>query len=227
MKTLVTVSALFVALLELNAFGGDVAPAVVKGETFEQVVLKLGEPKGKITGGRWTTYYYDRGTVDFLTGRVDRVLLITPEEAREKIAAREKEEEAMRQQAEAERVRVMTAGKAQLEKVLGDKAFAASPPAIQLAYWTDFQKQYPGIDVSAPIAEATKRLEVSKEENSKVSELVALNNRASEIESRFKQLDADYAASLANWKRTEIDQERAKLTEELAGIRGRLAEMLK
>lgn len=227
MKALAAVSALFIVLYGGGAVGTEAAPVVEKGDTFEQVVLKLGEPKGRITGGRWTTYYYDRGTVDFLTGRVDRAFLITPEEAREKIAVREKEEEAMRQQAEAERVRLLTAGKAQLEKVLGDKAFAASPPAIQLAYWADFQKQYPGIDVSAPIAEATKRLEVSKEENGKVSELVAMNNRAAEIEARFKQLDADYAASLANWKRTEIDQERAKLSDELAGIKTRLAEMLK
>jgi len=35
-------------------------------------------------------------------------------------------------------------------------------------------------------------------------------------------LDADYAASLANWKRNEIDVERAKLKQELADDLSRL-----
>jgi hypothetical protein len=200
---------------------------VVKGETFEQVVQKLGVPKGQVKGGRRTTYYYDRGTVDFLTGRVERVFLITAQEAKEKIAAREKAEETRRQQAEAERVRIMTAGKAQREKMLGDKVFMASSPVAQLAYWEDFKKQYPGVDVGAPLAEAKKLMDSAKGKEEQAEDFISLNRRATEIEGRFKQLDLDYAASLAHWKRTEIDQERARLTEELAGIKARVAEMLK
>lgn len=209
------------------AFGAEAQVGVSKGDTLEQVIQKLGAPKGRVTGGRRTTYYYDRGTVDFLTGRVERAFLVTSQEAKEKIEAREKAEEAMRLQAEAERVRLLAAGKAQLEKVLADKAFAASPPAVRVAYWVDFQKQYPGVDVTARIAEANKGREAAQGETGGVKELLALNSRAAEIESRFKQLDEDYAASLANWKRTEIDQERAKLTEELNGLKARVAEMLK
>jgi ABC-type uncharacterized transport system YnjBCD substrate-binding protein len=111
--------------------------------------------------------------------------------------------------------------------MLGDKAFTNSPPGVQLAYWEDFQKQYPGIDVSAPVAKAKTALDAATQENGQVKELLALNTRAAEIEKRFNQLDQDYAASLANWKRTEIDEERAQLTRERNGITDRVAQLLK
>lgn len=221
------VIALLVVLLLPRVCVADSSPVAVKGDSFEQVIQKLGPPKGQVKGGARTTYYYDRGTVDFMTGRVTRAFLVTPEEAKEKIAAREKAEADMRKQAEAERIRVAAAGKAQREKMLGDKAFTNSPPGVQLAYWEDFQKQYPGVDVSVPVSKAKKDLEVATQENGQVKELLALNTRAAEIEKRFNQLDQDYAASLANWKRTEIDEERAKLTQELNGVTDRVAQMLK
>ncbi len=222
-----TVIALLTLCFPLWVSGADAESGVAKGDTYEQVIQKLGSPKGQVKGGTRTTFYYDRGTVDFRAGRVERVFLVTDQEAKEKIAAREKAEADMRQHAEEERARLKLAGKAQLDKILADKTFSASPPAVQLAYWADFQKQYPEVDVSAPMAEAKKNMESAQKEKGQVEELLALNNRASEIEARFKQLDEDYAASLANWKRTEIDQERAKLTEELATLKARVAEMLK
>lgn len=227
MKTVYSGIVLLVACWGHLAFGAEASPAVVKGDTFEQVVLKLGEPKGKVMAGRRATYYYDRGTVDFLAGRVERAFLVTAQEAAEKIAAREKAEAAMQQQAEAERIRLANEGKAQREKLLADKSYAALPPAGKLALWDDFQKKYPGIDVSTQIAEANKGIEAAKTESDRVAELLALNSRAAAIDARFKQLDDDYAASLANWKRNEIDAERAKLTAELADIKTRVAEMLK
>lgn len=219
--------ALLMVLLPACVFGADLSAVAVKGDTAEQVIQKLGPPKGQVKGGLRTTYYYDRGTVDFVTGRVTRAFLVTAEEAKEKIAAREKEEEEMRNRAAAERERVAAAGQAQREKMLADKAFTSSPPATRLAYWEDFQKQYPGIDISAPVSKAKTELEVVTQENGQVKELLALNTRAAEIEARFKQLDQDYATSLANWKRTEIDQERVKLTEEVGAIKARVAQMLK
>ena len=227
MNSVASVLALSAVLLLTDAFGADSSPVAVKGDSFEQVIQKLGPPKGQVKGGQRTTYYYDRGTVDFMTGRVTRAFLVTAEEAKEKMAAREKEEADMRQRAEAERIRVAAAGKAQLEKMLSDKTFTNSPPGVQLAYWEDFQKQYPGIDVSTPVSKARKELDVASQENGQVKELLALNTRAAEIENRFQQLNRDYAASLANWKRVEIDQERAKLTRELNGITDRVAQMLK
>ncbi len=227
MRTWYSVFALVCVLGFQDALGSDATSGVSKGDTFEQVISKLGAPKGQVKGGKRTTYYYDRGTVDFMAGRVERAFLITAQDAKEKIAEREKAEEAMRVQAEAEHERLMAAGRAQLEKVLGDKVFSASSPAIRLAFWTDFQKQYPGVDVSAPIAEAQKGREPVKSESAGVKELVTLNTRAAEIDTRFKQLDEDYAVSLANWKRTEIDQDRAQLTDELNTIKAHLAELLK
>lgn len=207
--------------------GADPDPAVVKGDTVEQVLEKLGTPKGKVSGGRRTTFYYDRGTVDFLTGRVERVFLITAQEAQEKIAAREKAEEERRKRAEADRVRRLAEGQAQLAKAQEDKSLSAAPPGVRLAFWEEFRKKYPEQDVAAPIALARKELGAAQKDEGRLAEVIAMNNRAVEIEKRFKQLDADYAASLANWKRNEIDQERAKLTTELNTIRSRLSELLK
>lgn len=207
--------------------GADLSPAVTKGETVEQVIEKLGDPKGKVSGGRRTTFYYDRGTVDFLTGRVERVFLITAQEAQEKIVAREKAEEDRRKQAEANRAQRRAEGKAQLDKALADKTLSASPPVVRLAFWGEFQKKYPEQDVAAHLTLAKNESEAVQKDEGRLAEVIAMNNRAGEIEKRFKQLDADYAASLAHWKRKEIDQERAKLTTELNTIKTRLTEMLK
>ena len=56
--------------------------------------------------------------------------------------------------------------------------------------------------------------------------LASLQKRLGEIQARLKQLDADYAVSLANWKRNEIDTERAKLKDEQQGLVSRMAEMM-
>lgn len=207
--------------------GADLAPAVTKGDTVEQVIEKLGDPKGRVSGKRRTTFYYDRGTVDFLTGRVERAFLVTAQEAQEKIAAREKAEEERRKEAEANRARRLTEGRVELDKAVADKTLGAAPPGIRLAFWDDFQKKYPEQDVGAHIALARKELDAAQKDEGRLGEVIAMNNRAREIEARFKQLDADYAASLAHWKRTEIDQERARLTTELNAIKSRLTELLK
>lgn len=55
--------------------------------------------------------------------------------------------------------------------------------------------------------------------------MMTLKVRVVEIQARFKQLDADYAASLANWKRNEITAERAKLTLELNADQNRMSEV--
>lgn len=227
MKKMQYMVVLGVVLLSSSVLWAELEPAVAKGDTFEQVVSKLGTPKGKVAGGRKTTFYYDRGTVDFVNGRVERSFLVTQEEAAAKIAAREKAEEDQRKQAEADRARRLTDGKAELERALADKSLVTAPPGVRLAFWEDLQKKYPEVDVTSQIAQARKELDSAQKDDGKLAEVIALNKRAKEIDERFKQLDKDYAASLANWKRTEIDQERVKLTNEINTIKARVVDLLK
>lgn len=201
------------------------SPEIEKGDTVQQVVDKLGNPQGKIAGGSRTTYYYERGTVDFVTGRVERVMLVTSQEAKERTAARELAEENHRKLVDAERKRLAEAGEAERARTLADKTFADLPPTEQLQYWTRFSKQYPYTDVRVQVTKAAADVKVAQTISELLTEKIALKKRVDEIEVRFRDLDADYAASLANWKRTEIDDERAKLKEELGTIQARIHEL--
>lgn len=223
MKTLLLfVSGLLILMPSAAQSADEAIPAVNKGDTVESVVQTLGKPQGVVSGGRRTTYYYEQGTVDFVTGRVERAFLISKDEARARTAKRELELRNHRQQVEAERKRVTEAGGAELARTLNDKAFAARPSAERLAYWTEFAKRFPYTDITAQLARTAEAGQAEQKDRDREAELVAMNKRVGEIQERFTQLDADYAASLANWKRTEIDTERAKLKDELATIATRV-----
>jgi len=223
MKNLLGASGVALLLIAGVVLAGS--PAAEKGDTFEQVKAKLGTPKGIIGGGKRTTYYYDRGTVEFVGGLVAKSFLLTEEEAQAKIEARNREVAEAQRAAVAERDRLAQAGKMELERTRADKAFAVKPAADRLAYWTNFAKQYPYTDVSAHIAEATETAIKEGKTLSRLVEMEGFKKRVLEIGDRLKQLDDDYAASLANWKRTEIEDERKKLNEELSSIEARVVEL--
>ncbi len=204
---------------------GEAPPAVSNGDTVESIVQKLGKPKGVVSGGARTTYYYEQGTVDFVTGRVVNAMLISGEEARERTARRELEEKNFRQQREAERNRLTEAGTTALARVVADKSFATLPASERVAFWTQFAARYPYTDISAQVAQTEEAVKTDQKERDRADELVKLNQRVGAIQERFAELDADYAASLANWKRNEIDAERAKLKDELSTIATRVHEL--
>jgi hypothetical protein len=215
-------SGLLILLPPVVLLADEGVPVVKKGDTVELVLKTLGKPKGVVSGGRLSTYYYEQGTVDFVDGRVNKAFLISKDEARERTAQRELAERQHREQLEAGQKRLIEAGKAELARTLEDKAFAARPASERLAYWTEFAKRYPSTDVSAQLAKAAEAGQAEQQDRDREAELVAMNKRVGEIQERFVQLDADYAASLANWKRAEIDAERAKLKDELAAIATRV-----
>lgn len=221
----ILVSGALVAGLAAAASAGDTDPGVETGDTEERVVERLGKPQGVITRGDRKLYYYEQGTVQIVTGRVVKALLVSREEAHERTLRREQEERQRRQQEEAEQRRVTEAGAAELARMLADKAFAARPAAERVDYWNQFAKRYPYTDVTAPMTLAASDLQSQQNKASQMTELVALMKRTGEIGERLKQLEADYAASLANWKRNEIDAERARLNEELARIEVRVREL--
>lgn len=218
--------AISIVLLMMAGVVSAESPAVEKGDTYVQVRAKLGTPKGIVGGGKRTMYSYDRGTVEFVEGRVTKSFLLTEEEAKAKIAQREREAAEAQRAAAAEQARITQAGKLELERTRADKAFAIKPATERLAYWTDFAKRYPYTDVSAHITEATATAAKEGDTQARMADLEGMKKRVAEIGDRFKQLDADYAASLANWKRNEIDEERKKLKEELAAIEARVTELV-
>ena len=65
-------------LMQPAAFAGQESPpAVENGDTVDRVVQKLGKPQGIVSGGCQIIYYYEQGMVYFVTGRVERALLVS------------------------------------------------------------------------------------------------------------------------------------------------------
>ncbi len=203
----------------------EAPPAVANGDTMESIVHKLGKPKGIVSGGSRTTYYYEQGTVNFVTGRVVNAMLVSSEEARERTARRDLEEKNFLKQREAERIRLVEAGAAALARTVADKTFSARPAAERAEFWAQFAKQYPATDISAQVTQTAEAAVTEQQNRDQADELIRLNQRVGAIQERFIELDADYAASLANWKRNEIDAERAKLKDELSTIATRVHEL--
>ena len=200
--------------------------AVAEGETAAQVVEKLGKPQGHIEQDRRMVYLYDRGLVYLVDGRVVRADLVTPPEAARLKRERARTAEEYRRQAEAERSRLMKEGAAELAKRLSDGDFAKRPPAERLAYWQDFGKRYPETDVTAPLAQAETDVAAERKDKERAQDVTKLTQRLREIKDRFRELDAEYTASLANWKRNEIDAERTKLTKEMDDDQARIRDLL-
>ena len=69
------------------------AGALEEGAARAQVEAELGNPRGRIVMGDREVWYYDRGTVELLEGRVIRAEIVSAEEAVRRRAA---EEQALR-----------------------------------------------------------------------------------------------------------------------------------
>jgi hypothetical protein len=198
------------------------APTASPGDTTAQVVSQLGEPRGIIKRGNVTTYYYERGMVDFVNGRVKTAFLTTPEEAEQQRADRERTEAAERQQAEALRQRLTEEGQRELDRQSTERSLEGKSAAERLAYWQDFAVRYPYTDVSNEVARAQAAVAAETGQQKQAAELQTIHDRVAAIQARLTQLDADYAATLTHWKRNEIKAERAKLEAERESILQRL-----
>ena len=197
-------------------------PEVEIGESIHAVIAKLGEPEGQFQQGRILTFYYSRGMVDFTDGLVVKSTLVSSDEARQIRQARERVEADQRRQAEAEKNRLTLEGATELTKRLEDKTFAAQPAEARLTAWQEFSRRYPYTDITAPLAGVQAEVGQLQRQQQAQEEIQRINQRLTEIKARFHQLDMDYAASLANWKRNEITAERNRLNAELAELDSRL-----
>jgi hypothetical protein len=192
------------------------------GDTIAQVETKLGTPRGIIRRGSVTTYYYERGLVDFVGGRVKSAFLATPEEFERQRRDRERGAEEEQRQLQAQRQRLTQEGQSEFLRLKADAELAAKPATERLACWRDFAARYPYTDVSNELVRAQTASDEESARQKQAEESQAVQGRVAAIQARFAQLDADYAASLANWKRKEIKAERAKLEAERESILHRL-----
>lgn len=197
-------------------------PVADTGDAMEDVLAKLGRPRGRIASGNVTTFYYDRGTVEFVDGRVTKAFLMTPEEARLQVEEREKADAERRQKEDAARRMLSEDGARELARLQGDAIFAGRPAADRLSFWQDFARRYPYTDAGDELAKARAEVESDARKAEKETEVRKWKDRIEAIEARFVKLDADYAASLTHWKRNEINAERAKLEAEKKEIQARL-----
>jgi len=199
---------------------------VIAGESAAAVTNKLGKPSGTIQLGRRTVYLYDRGMIDVQNGTVVRSDLVSPEEAARLKRERARAEEESRRRAEQERQRLEKEGQAERQRMQADETFQRLPPSERIERWKTFAQKYPHTPVQDEIASALSESDSQQRARDRDQHLARLKSRLQDIEARFKQLDADYAASLANWKRNEIDAERATLTQEYVADQARMVELL-
>jgi hypothetical protein len=225
MKTPLLMSGLLCLSLAMPLLAAEDSLEVSKGDTIATVVEKLGRPAGVISGGPRITYSYDQGTVDFISGRVERVFLQTKNEVRQQKAREQSEENKLRGQIELDRLTLSRTGQAALTKALTDLSKTSPPAPELLEFWTQFKKQYPYTDVGEQITKAKEKVKLEQREQERTTELATLNERTGIIEKRLIQLDAEYAASLTHWKRAEIVAERARLNDELATIKDRTRQL--
>lgn len=209
------------AALPLLLLAQDI-PVANTGDAMEAVLAKLGRPQGRITSGNVTTFYYERGTVEFVGGRVTKAFLMEPEEARLQAEAREMAEAERRQREETERQRLTEAGARELARLQGDATFTNRPAADRVAFWQEFTRRYPYTDAGGELSKARAEVEADARKAEQEAEVRKQKERLVAIESRFVKLDADYASSLTHWKRNEINAERAKLEAEKKEIQARL-----
>ena len=207
------------------AAGAEEGPTVAKGATPAEVVRTLGNPRGMVRLGPRMVYEYDRGVIEFRDDRVVGVDLVTPQEAAQADRERARIAEERRQRTEADRQQSIEQGRRELAAQQGDEAFGRRPASERLAYWLAFRDRFPYTDVSERIAAARVEAAAAQRAAAQTDELGRLRRRIGEIDARFKQLDADYAASLANWKRTEIETERAALKRECEAAEARIREI--
>lgn len=202
-------------LIAIGAYAAP-PPSADPGDTTADVIAKFGKPQGSITRGKITTFYYERGLVNFVNDHVQSSTLMSPEEA---ARLRREQDEAARLRLE--QIAAQQQGTAERAAHRTDAAFLASPAAARQAYWEDFRKRHPDIDVTTELSEAQSNAVAESRQQQSTDDFATLRTRVAAIRARLLQLDADYAASLANWKRNEITEERTKLMAELSAALAR------
>jgi|GEM_PF-1426018 hypothetical protein len=170
-------SLVFVVTAAPFAVAGEVSP----GDSWAEVKATLGTPKGQVQRDGRQILYYERGSVEMVSGQVATVSLRSPEEQ----AALMAREELQRAEREAIRDRQNAEGIALRDRKLADTNFLSAPLAYQVSFWETFARSYPGVPCGEPLIVARMRY----------NEQLAQRSRREAEEERRAQLEERLAAA--------------------------------
>jgi len=188
------------------------APAaeVRQGDSIEQVVRALGEPKGAMTIGDRLVFTYARGTVVFRDGAVISARIASEAEASERVDKRDEAVAARKAAEEAARVKRMEAGQAEKAAMLADKEFGQRPAEERLACWRTFREKYRTVPVDAEIAAAEAEAKKTGDEAA-VAELERITNRISQVEAAIEKARNTTGVSRNGLLKARADLDRLRI----------------
>ena len=154
----------------------SLAPTTLEiGDSIDKVTEVLGDPTGKMQSGDFSIYYYKLGNVHMKSGKISSLNLITEEtwESRQQAAAEAKELRRIK-------------GEELLTSIKEDDEFSELPAENRLAFWEQFRRDYPEVDVYVLHAQAKIETEKIIEKKQEENRIAALERRVlnAEIEAR-------------------------------------------
>jgi hypothetical protein len=188
-----SLSAIVCLLAATWLFAGEV-PATVgirPGDTLEDVIRVLGQPKGRVESVNSAWFYYDQGEVRMRDNKVTEVSLISDAELQARLEA-----------AERERSLRLEKGVELRDAMLADSAFASRKASERLAVWRQFLARYPevalGVEYEKAMIEAAQEAEKEAEKDAAERRLVDLERRVRDAETQARL--AEKAAEDARWE---------------------------
>lgn len=172
--------------------------AIGPGSGAAAVRDELGAPSGRmeLEGGR-EIWIYERGRVEFLTGTVARVDLITPEQLQVRRQA-DADEARRRMAVDASRRAALKAeGEAVLQRWLVDPDFLLAAPEWQLEKWKEFTDRYPDVCVTQHVVAAVERVREARDQSVRDSRMKDLEFRVWSAEQKAAAAEAKADARTA------------------------------
>lgn len=171
------------------------ASEVLVGESLDEVMAEMGQPRGFIRSGTYLLLDYEHGKVELKEGKVVRAELMTDEQLAAHRDLMAKRNIAAAKAAASRRAALIIEGTRIRNEKLADPAFMSLPASEQVAYWRWFRQAYPVVDVGGEYAVALQRYEtelaVQSREAARAREIAALEDRVAE---------AERAAADAQWE---------------------------
>ncbi len=178
-----------------SAFADATGAEVRVGDSRDLVREHLGEPRGRLEYDDTEILFYERGRVELVRGVVAEVRLISAEAFERDRAARE--EEAARQRAAREKrmAERYVEGVRVREGKLADTAFMNAPASQRVAYWQEFKRRYPNVEVGEAylmaLAEQEEVLAARAEAVRREQRIADLEVRVAQAEERARRAEEE------------------------------------
>lgn len=180
----------FLTVSSLAAAASVTPSPVALGDSYQQVISVLGEPRGEVRRGGDIFLDYPRGQVELREGKVTSATLISQSEA----AQKEQERKDQAKEQRDERASKIAEGKALKAETLLSPAFAAQSTSQQLAFWQNFRSRYPDVSTDDVYLSTLNRYaqeeDVKSAERAKALQIASLERRVAETEQRAARAEA-------------------------------------